>query len=276
MGGFGSGSFGSLPFGGPGAAPSPVPAVIPGTLVPTTFSAGSPGAWRPPQWANSSNIPALTMLNTQDGTLYIFDSCESIDHDQEQVITLNPVQTGAAISDHAYVVPIRVTATILMSDSMQSFTVGQFANGPSRSVAAYQTLLTIQNQHILLTIATRLQPLGYQNMEIASLRAEETKDTRFAGRFVVAFQQIITASVEQVSTTVGTVPADYNPNTDSTRPQTTAGQTITGQTQTTPIPQSIQQQNNTTNAPASANLSSVPSVSGSGDWGSSPVASGGF
>jgi hypothetical protein len=37
-----------------------------------------------------------------------------------------------------------LTVTIKMSDSMQSFTIGQFAGATSRVVSAYQTLVNIQ------------------------------------------------------------------------------------------------------------------------------------
>ena len=55
------------------------------------------------------------------GNSYVFDGEPDIQHDQELSITQNPVQTGASISDHAFLVPVRVTAEILMSDAMQSF-----------------------------------------------------------------------------------------------------------------------------------------------------------
>ena len=92
--------------------------------------AGSSGPWRPPQWA-SSNEPIFWIVPVQQGAvgpqqLYAFDGPMEIDHEQQSVVTLNPIQTGAPIGDHAYVVPARLVAHLLMSDSMQSFIVGQF------------------------------------------------------------------------------------------------------------------------------------------------------
>lgn len=246
-------------------------------LNPALSVPGGAGPYRPVTWSQSGNsVPALTMTVSGSGsnnqtTAYVFDTALDIRHEQDGVITINPVQTGTALNDHFYVTPVRVTAEILMSDSVQSFTVGQFASGPSRSVAAFNLLMSLQSSRTLVSIATRLNM--YSNMMIASVRGNEDHETRYGARFTVTFQQILTASVEQVQPTFNTN-FTYDPNADSTRPQTTSS-TLIGQTPPNPVPPAIQQQHNITNAPPSAGLSSVPSVAGAGAWSSYPVNSGG-
>jgi hypothetical protein len=183
-------------------------------------------------------------------TAYVFDGVIHAEHEQATIITLNPVQTGAALSDHAYVVPPRLVVEIAMSDAMQSFMLGQFTDGSPRSVSAYQTLVSIQQQRLPVSVATRLRQ--YDNMVIADIRAEEESRTRYALKAIVTFQQILTASIEATSSSIS-----YNPA-NSSLPQVT-GQTLIGQVQPLPVPASMIGQNYT---PAA---STVP---GAGNWSS--------
>ena len=224
-----------------------------------------------------NNVPALTMtVQTQNSgatqtTAYIFDTAIHIEHDQDGVVTNNPVQTGTSVNDHFYLLPMRVVAEIGMSDSMQSYTLGQWSGGPSRSVNAYQTLLTIQSNKQVVSIATRLATNGlspYAQMVILNIRAEEDKDTQFSGRFWVTFQQIILANVALVSNTT------TNDTTNTTRPQATCS-TEAGQQLTQNVPSNVQQQNNIANA-SPAMTQNVPDINGAGTWSSYNVNSGGF
>ena len=232
--------------------------------------------YRPPQWATRENPPALivTTKNPQTGKpiAYVFDTALELEHDLEAVITLNPVMTGASISDHAYLMPPVVMVEILMSDTIQSFYFGQFATGPSRSVSAYQTLKALMQARAPLTIATRLDT--YDRMLIKSIRPRDNAETRFGLRAVVTFQQILTASVEQAAdrTTYhlpggGTV---VDPMSSSAFPQTTA-QTILGQQNVSPVSQTIVEQNNIGNVPPGINLPALPQVPNAGQWSSYPV-----
>ena len=194
-------------------------------------------AWRPPQW--NKQQPALTIAamdpsvdpdpSTGGQVTYVFDGTMRADHDQESVITLNPVQSGAPIADHAYVVPSRLTVELLMSDAMQSYTSGQFAGGASRSVSAYQLLKKAQKQKWLLTVTTRLA--SYDNMVITSVHGAESPETRYGAKFSVTFTQILTASVEAVNTRF-LVPDE------SARPQATENTNV-GQLPAEEVPDSI-------------------------------------
>jgi hypothetical protein len=160
-------------------------------------------------------------------TQYVFDNIPRVLHEQSGVVTLNPVQDGAPIGDHFYVIPARLTVEILMSDSMQSYTFGQFSDGVARSVSCWQTLKALQAAKAFITISSRLDT--YDNMLITDRRGEETVDTAHAGRFTVTFTQVILATVTLTNA----------PTTDSTRPQATA-QTQAGQVQPQVIPSTIQ------------------------------------
>lgn len=232
---------------------------------------GNPGPWRPPQW--SRNRPAVTITaqnpkqnpagtaSSAQKTVYVLDSTLRAEHDQNVVVTMNPVQTGAAMSDHAYVVPPRLTVEFAMSDAMQSYTVGQWNDSPSKSVSAWQTLIALKDQKLPVSVATRLQQ--YDKMMIVSVRAEDTKNTRYGLRATVTFVQVLTAQVEATSSTV------TFPSADSAFPQTT-DQTLGGQTQTQGVPDAVTANNNVANAPAAGvDVQNIPPVAGAGEWTSS-------
>jgi hypothetical protein len=214
---------------------------------------GTAGPWRPPQWSQTPGL-FIAVSDAQNGeqTFYVFDGALRAEHEQHSVITLNPVQTGAAISDHAYTVPARLVVEIAMSDAMQSFIVGQWSDGPSKSASAYQTLVALQRQRQVLQVATRLRQ--YDQMLISEVRTEETVGTRFALKAIVTFTEIITASVESTSSGVSFDPA---------LPQTT-GQTVTGQVRVSPVPENVQAQNSVV-GPLAQSSSTVP---GAGKWSS--------
>jgi hypothetical protein len=160
-------------------------------------------------------------------TQYVFDNIPRVLHEQSGVVTLNPVQDGAPIGDHFYVIPARLTVEILMSDSMQSYTFGQFSDGVARSVSCWQTLKALQAAKAFITISSRLDT--YDSMLITDRRGEETVDTAHAGRFTVTFTQVILATVTLTNA----------PTTDSTRPQATA-QTQAGPIAPQVVPPAIQ------------------------------------
>lgn len=205
------------------------------TVAPQIAKPGVAGPFRPPQWGQAALFTvSLTDAKTGKQTVYIFDGVLRAEHEQHSVITLNPVQTGAAIADHAYVVPARLVVEIAMSDAMQSYDLGQWADGPSRSVSAYQTFVALQKQRQVLQVATRLRQ--YDKMLVAEVRAQEDQKTRYGLRAMVVFIEILTASVEATSSSISF------PSADSALPQTT-GQTLGGQVPTSPVPAVIQSQN---------------------------------
>jgi hypothetical protein len=111
------------------------------------------GPWRPPQWSKqsmvmitvpsigSSNVSEVTndqngiplmKADARDFRTYVFDAVFSLEHDQRLTKTMHPVQTGAALSSHAYLMPAHLTMMVGMSDAMQSYATGTGASGPLR------------------------------------------------------------------------------------------------------------------------------------------------
>lgn len=196
--------------------------------------------WRPPQWKNPAVVTItvpMQQTNSLDTTgvpsaltgvlagsslstpaitaplTYIFDAVLALDHEQSLTKTQHPVQTGAAVSSHAYLEPASVVMDILMSDVSQGYvsvsqtaspyyqtwpgaTSGGVGAAPSRSVSAYKTILKLQAQRVPLTITTRLRT--YYNMLISHVAPREDSKTVKGLRMRVTFDQVFIAGTQTV------------------------------------------------------------------------------
>jgi hypothetical protein len=219
---------------------------------------GSSGPFRPANWKSKDTLTITATETTQSeegepvntAVAYVFDGVLHADHYQQSVITLNPVQTGAPIADHAYTMPQRLTVELLMSDAMQSYYITQWQDGPTRSYSAYQKLLSLQQQRTPLQVATRMNQ--YDRMLVTEVRAAESAETKYGGKFYVTFTQILTAQIE----------ISQSGTADSAIPQTTV-QTTVGQVATVPPSAATQALNYTplaTPVPAAGQWSSLPGL----------------
>lgn len=204
------------------------------------------GPFRPPQWSQpqlysvvvtTPGLPAATVSsldtfsgtsssNTQPGTqgtttTYFFDAVLRADYHSRRTQTKHPVQTGASLTDHSYDEPEIVILEVGFSDAMDTFTPGQYTGNPSKSVSAYQTFRSIKSTGAPLTLSTHLAV--YYNMGITDIRAIDAKDTKFATKFALTFEQIIVAQTSS-STVQG----------DSARPSQTNSTPLGSINPTTP------------------------------------------
>lgn len=187
-------------------------------------------AWRPPQWAKHSamvmvTVPAGSTQAQQVGatdpnsgvfelstsfttsTSYVFDAVLALEHDQTITKTHHPVQTGASVSSHAYIEPAQLVMYVLMSDVAGQYVATSESSAPyvqtwsgnsSKSVSAYQQMLTLQSVRQPLTITTRLRT--YYNMLITKISAREDDKTITGARFRLEFEQLFIASTQAAIT----------------------------------------------------------------------------
>ena len=127
---------------------------------------------------------------------YFFDGFMSVSHERKLTITQNPVETGAAIVDHAYVNPSSVTMQIMMSDVHQSIIPGQFSDLTFRHTSAWAVLKQIQESRIPVDVFTKLG--YYKNMLIEEISADDTKETFRALSATVKLTEIPVARVKTV------------------------------------------------------------------------------
>jgi hypothetical protein len=217
---------------------------------------GSAGAaasiWRPPQWGSGTatySIQTATAPSTvedyvsgsqvvagqgisggvgagQTSTTYVFDAVLVAAHRQEVVVTKYPVQTGANISYHAYIMPAQVVLEIGMSDAMDAFVAGVWTGAATKSASAFKVLSQLKNTRQPLTLSTRLYT--YSNMVITSVTAEETSKTISSLRARVTFEEVFVANAGATTTGGSARPQD----TQSTPQGTVTGQSVDTTTST--------------------------------------------
>ena len=167
------------------------------------------GPYRPSQWSKpqlvSLSVVIPQLSNSSDDssdssssssgtpTVFYFDAVMRVTHDQTLKITEHPVQNGAPLVDHAYMIPARVSLSIFMSDVVDSYQSGQYSGGSSKSVTAYQTMKYIQSLRQPITLNTRLDQ--YSNMLIENIRADESVETIAGARFTMSLRQVLMANV---------------------------------------------------------------------------------
>lgn len=133
-----------------------------------------------------------TMIVSPTYGRFVFDAVFSTDHSANLTATQHPVQTGASISDHAYMEPDEVSVEVGMTD-----TAASVSGGASRSVNAYTQLRAIMELREPVTLITRLKT--YRNMLITSISAPDDYKTMNALRASIYFQQINMVSVSTVT-----------------------------------------------------------------------------
>jgi len=140
-----------------------------------------------------------TYFSTSLGN-FIFDAYFNINHESNLTITEHPIQSGANISDHAYMEAKTVTFEIGMSDVMEDIigkSIAKFnGDSASRSVNAYKILEKLQKERLPIEIITRLGT--YENMLIETISAPDDNKTTYGLRATVTLKEIFVVSVTTV------------------------------------------------------------------------------
>lgn len=121
-------------------------------------------------------------------------------HDDEVTVTQHPVDTGAAISDHAIVQPASVTCVFGWSDSsraLNSALDGSILKGMQTSKDVYDRLVELKNQRALLRLSTGKRK--YPSVVITKLKVSTTVDTESAAIIEVTFQEVFLVAAKTVS-----------------------------------------------------------------------------
>ena len=132
-------------------------------------------------------------ISAIESETYFFDAVMEENHSSRLTITQHPVQDRASISDHAFLEPRELTLEIKMSDVMGVLVPGQYADGDSKSVAAYRKFCELQESRAPLVIQTRLK--RYENMLIESITTPDTKETKHGLKCTIKFKEIIIAEI---------------------------------------------------------------------------------
>jgi hypothetical protein len=218
------------------------------------------------------NQQGQMIVNGAATTTYVFDAVLELGHEQRLEKTHHPIQTGADISSHAYLMPARLSLDVGMTDALAAYTpsgaVPWAGSSSSKSVNAYQTMLSLQSARQPLTVTTRLRT--YNNMVITNVAPREDYKTITGLRMRIELEQIFTA-------VISTTPITARPDTsDATNLGTVSPSAVPDSTQSQfEYPQPVASHVDTSALPVMSRVdTSTPlwgvDTPGAGDYSSSP------
>lgn len=110
-------------------------------------------------------------------------------------ITKQPVQQGAAITDHSFQEPTIFSSTAYFKDNTQSIIgeINSFTSPTTGLSKIYQTLLDLQSKRTPFNIVTPKRI--YTSMLLASLSQTTDKNTENTLSVAMSFQQVIIVNV---------------------------------------------------------------------------------
>jgi len=153
------------------------------------------------EYRRQINEDKLYLRTNIDG--YFFDGFVKVNQTHSLAVTSHPVQSGAAITDHAYKEPVSIRATIIVSDAFvtddkdREREANYFrANGATKSMGAFNVLKQLQAQRKLLTVVT---PYGsYSNMLLTEIVADYSYKNIFNVVADVTLEEVIIANEKTV------------------------------------------------------------------------------
>lgn len=134
------------------------------------------------------------------GDAIIPDVIVSEYHADEVTVTQHPVDTGAAVSDHAIVQPAQVVVSFGWSDSsrlINSALDGSILKGMQTAQDVYNKLLELKDARELLSVSTGKRQ--YENVLLTKVATTTTVDTESSAVIELTFQQVFLATAKTVS-----------------------------------------------------------------------------
>lgn len=162
------------------------------------------------QYLSQSSEAVLVRPNRSIGGLVLDVTVEET-HVDELEICEHPIENGADVVDHAFLLPSGLTIRAGHSDS------GGDPSGDRRSVIAYQELRDLQGKRELLQVVTGKR--SYENMLIRSLSVTTDKETENVLMVTAELREVLLVSAQAVS-----VPRSRQKNGHKTGKLTQSGQ----------------------------------------------------
>lgn len=131
-------------------------------------------------------------------------------HSNRVKLSRNPVEIGADVTDHAIVEPKKVSVTAAITDTplglaalgqIVDLVTGLFGTSTSsnitRSKAAYNALVQLQEQREPITLQTKLKL--YEGMVITDINTSQDKDSSRSVELVIVFEELILTETDIVT-----------------------------------------------------------------------------
>ena len=131
---------------------------------------------------------------------YFFDAFLSTQCTRTLEITKHQVETGASISDHAYVNPVALNMSVLVSDVHRSIIPGQFEENDSRSRSAWNILKGLQDNRIPVSVMTKFGL--FENMLIQSLSSSDKPEDIHNMRCDIILQELPVVRIKTVKISI--------------------------------------------------------------------------
>ena len=135
-----------------------------------------------------------------EGETIIPDVVVSELHSDDVTVTQHPVDTGAQISDHAFVQPATLSVVFAWSDSSRAINSaldGSILQGLETTRDVYARLLDLKNARMPLRVCTGKR--NYENMILTNIKVTTTVDTESSAVIEMTFQEVFMAQAQTVS-----------------------------------------------------------------------------
>jgi hypothetical protein len=128
---------------------------------------------------------------------FVFDAVLEEEHTSEIEVTENPVETGASISDHAYIKPDVVRMVVGVTNHQLVPRDDGFGLYDARIKNAFRALRDLQRTREPFDVQTGLHL--YRNMVCKSIHTIQDKDSANAVSFVCELREVIIVHTQIVS-----------------------------------------------------------------------------
>ncbi|MDQ7745451.1 phage baseplate protein [Hydrogenophaga pseudoflava] len=126
-----------------------------------------------------------------------FDATFMEDHTSDLEVTDNPIETGALVSDHAFMRPLRVEITAGVSDILTPSGNPAYGGGSGRAQTAYQLLTELQKSAEPFIVQTGLKV--YENMVCESIRTAQDATSAHILYFVASLREVLIVETESTT-----------------------------------------------------------------------------
>jgi hypothetical protein len=138
----------------------------------------------------------VTILRSLGGLT--FDAVFREDHESALTVTDNPIETGVVVSDHAFMMPARVTINAGVSDTpLRLLGSDAYAAAVRRSQRAYDLLVQLQTTAEPFDVQTGLRL--YRNMVVLTLRAGQDAASAGVLDFTATLRELIIVNTQAVT-----------------------------------------------------------------------------
>ena len=128
-----------------------------------------------------------------------FDATFSEEHSSELSVTENPIETGALVSDHAFMKPLKVKVVAGVSDILTPTGNPEYGEGAGRAQTAFEMLCELQKSAEPFDVQTGLKV--YENMVCESIQTAQDSQSASILYFTASLREVLIVETESTTYT---------------------------------------------------------------------------